>query len=193
MDYFIRIYIISKVYKSLDGGNSWTNYSGTLPNIPVNTIVLDENSNSETLYIGTDLGVFIRDNNSSDWSNFNNLTLPNVIVSELEIQYQSNKLICNIWKRSMEADLQITSPPSADFFENLTQFFVMYLATVDFTNTSFFSNSYYWDFGDGNTSTSTNPSHTYTSFGTYTVSLIATGPLGVDSIISQSLIDINAK
>ena len=91
-----------KVYKSLDGGNNWSNYSGSLPNIPVNTIVLDENSSSETLYIGTDLGVFIRDNNSSDWSNFNNLTLPNVIVSELEIQYSSNKLIANIWKRSME-------------------------------------------------------------------------------------------
>ena len=85
-----------KVYKSLDGGNNWLNYSGTLPNIPVNTIVLDENSSSETLYIGTDLGVFIRDNNSADWSNFNNLTLPNVIVSELEIQYSSNKLIKSI-------------------------------------------------------------------------------------------------
>ena len=72
------------------------NYSGTLPNIPVNTIVLDENSSSETLYIGTDLGVFIRDNNSADWSNFNNLTLPNVIVSELEIQYSSNKLIAYV-------------------------------------------------------------------------------------------------
>ena len=36
---------------------------------------LDENSSSETLYIGTDLGVFIRDNTSTDWSNFNNLTL----------------------------------------------------------------------------------------------------------------------
>ena len=92
-----------KVYKSQDGGNSWSNYSGTLPNIPVNTIVLDENSSSETLYIGTDLGVFIRDNNSTDWSNFNNLTLPNVIVSELEIQYQSNKLIAAyIWERFME-------------------------------------------------------------------------------------------
>ena len=102
-----------KVYKSLDGGNNWSNYSGTLPNIPVNTIVLDENSSSETLYIGTDLGVFIRDNTSTDWSNFNNLTLPNVIVSELEIQYQSNKLIAATYGRGLwSIDLQITSPPS---------------------------------------------------------------------------------
>ena len=43
-----------KVYKTIDGGNSWVNISGTLPNIPVNCIVLDESSNNENLYIGTD-------------------------------------------------------------------------------------------------------------------------------------------
>ena len=180
-----------KVYKSLDGGNNWLNYSGTLPNIPVNTIVLDENSSSETLYIGTDLGVFIRDNNSADWSNFNNLTLPNVIVSELEIQYSSNKLIAATYGRGLwSIDLQITSPPTANFFAS-DSVFCNTPATVDFTNTSFYANSYYWDFGDGNTSTVSNPSHTYTSFGTYTVSLIASGPLGTDSIVYQSLIDID--
>ena len=182
-----------KVYKTLDGGSNWQNYSGTLPNIPINTIVLDENSGTETLYIGTDLGVFIRDNTATDWSNFNNASLPNVIVSELEIQYQSNKLIAATYGRGLwSIDLQITSPPSANFFAS-DSVFCNIPTTVDFTNTSFYSNSYYWDFGDGNTSTSTNPSHTYTSFGTYTVSLIATGPLGTDSIVAQSLIDIDAN
>lgn len=33
--------------------------------------------------------------------------------------------------------------------------------------------SYLWDFGDGNTSTLSNPAHTYSSFGIYTVSLTA--------------------
>ncbi|MCP3919244.1 MAG: PKD domain-containing protein, partial [bacterium] len=37
-----------------------------------------------------------------------------------------------------------------------------------------------WDFGDGGTSTAQNPSHTYTSVGTYTVKLTATGPGGSD-------------
>ena len=98
--------------------------------------------------------------------------MPNVIVSELEIQYQSNKLITLTYGRGLwSVDLQITSPPSTDFFAS-DSIFCNVPTTVDFTNTSFFSNSYYWDFGDGNTSTSTNPSHTYTSFGTYTVSLL---------------------
>ena len=182
-----------KVYKSTNGGSSWQNISGTLPNIPINTIVLDETSNLETLYIGTDLGVFTTDSTVSDWSGFNNNSLPNVIVSELEIQYQSNKLLASTYGRGLwSIDLLITSPPSANFFAS-DSMFCNIPATVDFTNTSYYSNSYYWDFGDGNTSTSTSPSHTYSNYGIFTVSLIATGPLGTDSIIAQSLINIDAN
>ncbi|MCQ2286961.1 MAG: PKD domain-containing protein [Bacteroidales bacterium] len=45
--------------------------------------------------------------------------------------------------------------------------------TVDFTNTSSNATSYKWDFGDGTTSTSTNPSHTYASVGTKHVVMYA--------------------
>jgi len=45
--------------------------------------------------------------------------------------------------------------------------------TVNFTNTSYHGTSYFWSFGDGFTSTSTSPSHTYQDSGTYTVTLIA--------------------
>ncbi len=34
--------------------------------------------------------------------------------------------------------------------------------------------SYHWDFGDGNTSTETNPTHTFQNYGTYTVILTTT-------------------
>ena len=43
--------------------------------------------------------------------------------------------------------------------------------TVTFTNTSTGSTSWLWNFGDGGTSTVLNPVHTYTSVGTYTVTL----------------------
>ncbi len=42
--------------------------------------------------------------------------------------------------------------------------------------------TYSWDFGDGNTSTQQNPSHTYVDNGTYTVWLIITDDCGVDSV-----------
>ncbi len=43
-----------------------------------------------------------------------------------------------------------------------------------FTNTSVGATTYAWDFGDGNTSTSTSPVHEYSAAGTYTVTLTAT-------------------
>jgi len=42
-----------------------------------------------------------------------------------------------------------------------------------FTNTSLAAQTYLWNFGDGNTSTAAAPAYTYTTPGTYTVTLIA--------------------
>jgi PKD repeat protein len=46
--------------------------------------------------------------------------------------------------------------------------------TVQFLNNSTNASSYSWDFGDGNTSTSANPSYTYSTGGDFTVVLTAT-------------------
>ncbi len=47
--------------------------------------------------------------------------------------------------------------------------------TVDFDNLSVNGSAFDWDFGDGSNSTTMNPSHTYTSYGTYTVELFVDG------------------
>ena len=80
----------SKVFVSKDGGVSWANYSGTLPNIPCNTIVYQPNSKDE-LYVGSDFGVYYRDSTMLDWTSYQT-NLPNVIVNELEIVTQSNTI-----------------------------------------------------------------------------------------------------
>lgn len=49
---------------------------------------------------------------------------------------------------------------------------------VEFENNSENANEYFWDFGDGNTSTEFEPSHVYTQPGTYTVTLIASDTNG---------------
>jgi bacillolysin len=66
-------------------------------------------------------------------------------------------------------------------------------ATVNFNNTTNAGLSYTWYFGDGATSTATNPAHTYTANGTYNVKLVATGCIsGADSITQNSYVVINA-
>lgn len=63
---------------------------------------------------------------------------------------------------------------------------------VTFTNTSSNSTSFVWNFGDGTTSVLQNPQHTYTTAGTYSVSLQATGPGGVNSVVKSNIIVVTA-
>ena len=81
----------NKVFESSNGGSTWTNITGAnLPNLPVNCIVYQANAN-EDLYIGTDIGVYHKDNTMSDWAPYKN-GLPNVVVNELEIHYPTNRI-----------------------------------------------------------------------------------------------------
>jgi PKD repeat protein len=50
--------------------------------------------------------------------------------------------------------------------------------TIQLVNKTLNATSYRWDFGDGASSTSENPSHTYAQAGAYVVSLRATGSGG---------------
>jgi len=60
--------------------------------------------------------------------------------------------------------------------------------TVTFTNQSTGQiTSYAWDFGDGTTSTLENPTHTYTTVGTYIVRLIVSGPGGTSEAAQTTI------
>jgi photosystem II stability/assembly factor-like uncharacterized protein len=69
------------VFLTTNRGASWSNISGNLPDIPVNTIIIDPASPNHFV-IGTDLGVFESINAGLDWTH--EVTgLANVSVSEL--------------------------------------------------------------------------------------------------------------
>ena len=63
--------------------------------------------------------------------------------------------------------------------------------TVNFTNGSLNAISYKWDFGDGGTSLLASPVHTYTLFGSYTVTLITTNLAGcTDTLVKTNYVDL---
>jgi PKD repeat protein len=73
--------------------------------------------------------------------------------------------------------------PDADFLLSTDE------TTVTLNNESGDAESYFWFFGDGETSTDADPIHTYASFGTYTIMLIATNSCGNDT--SEVVIELS--
>jgi hypothetical protein len=72
--------------------------------------------------------------------------------------------------------------PNANFNSSATGL------NLSFTNTSQNANQYFWDFGDGETSTDVNPSHSFLSGNTYSVKLIAYKCDQSDTITKQIVV-----
>lgn len=70
----------NKVMRSLNGGDTWTNWSGTLPNIPCYGLAVA----TEGVYVGTEFGVFFRGFTMTDWVPFYN-QMPRTPVTELVV------------------------------------------------------------------------------------------------------------
>ncbi len=71
-------------------GSNVIDLTGNLPNLAVNTIIYQDDS-PDRLYIGTDAGVYYCENSSGNWIKYGT-DLPNLVVTELEIQYKAKKL-----------------------------------------------------------------------------------------------------
>lgn len=184
----------SKVYKSTNGGTSWTNLSTGLPNIPVNCVVFSNGSASDAIYVGTDLGVYYRDNTTS-WIEFS-AGLPKCAVSDLEIYYATGRLRAGTFGRgTWDSDLYSNVPavPTASFSAGSTT--ICQGQSVTFTNTSTgVPTSYSWSFPGGtpSTSTSANPTVTYSTAGTYTVELTATNSNGSNTSTQTNYVTVTA-
>jgi PKD repeat protein len=81
--------------------------------------------------------------------------------------------------------ISVTAAPTVIASANPTTISVG--GTVSFSSAGSGATSYVWDFGDGNSSTQTNPSHTYSSSGIYVVTLTGT----LNGCTNTSLVTIN--
>ena len=81
----------------------------------------------------------------------------------------------------------VLSDFSGDFLQ-----FCQTPALVHFTNNSVNGTSFVWNFGDGTSSTLLNPTHSFTNYGLYTVSLMADGGIcGSDTLIQTAYISVD--
>jgi hypothetical protein len=82
-----------KVYRSINAGTTWFNISFSLPNTPVYSVVFGSNNNNPAgeIYIGTEMGVFYKNDLLPNWVPFSN-GLPHVPVTDLQINYVNGTL-----------------------------------------------------------------------------------------------------
>ncbi len=75
-------YGTSHVFMTRDAGQNWKSIDADLPDVPVNSILVGSEE-PDTLYIGTDVGVFKSTDRGRSWFSFSE-GLPVVVVSDLE-------------------------------------------------------------------------------------------------------------
>ncbi|OWY23463.1 glycosyl hydrolase [Sphingobacteriales bacterium UPWRP_1] len=87
------------LYKTCNAGITWQPAAANLPETPVNKILFDP-SDTSTVYIGTDTGVFYTQNSGKNWQMLGN-NLPAVPVTDLCLQPKERRLVAATYGRGM--------------------------------------------------------------------------------------------
>ena len=108
----------NKVFKTTNGGTSWTNITGDLPNVVVNEVILRQGASSEVLYIATELGVYQTKNGGTNWTKLGQ-GLPHTNVTDLDIHYTAQRLVVStfgrgIWQISIDETLSVSNEEKED-------------------------------------------------------------------------------
>lgn len=173
------------VFRTSDGGFTWANISGNLPDVPITTLAIDP-ADPTDIFVGSDVGVFRSVNGGATWTSFNE-GLPNASITDLRFHRFTGDLYAATYGRGI---FRIKAPalaPLADFAASPS--LLVAGQPILFVDTSANApTSWLWNFGDpasggANSSTEKNPKHTFSAPGTYIVSLTATNAAGSNQAI----------
>ena len=89
------------IFKTTDGGKSWTNIAGSLPAKAYVQIVREDPKNTNLIYAGTELDLFATYDNGHNWLPLNLKNLPNVAVHDIVVHPRENDLILATHGRSI--------------------------------------------------------------------------------------------
>lgn len=88
------------VYRTTDGGKTWTNISGNLPAKAYVHVVREDPKNPNLLYAGTELGLYATWNGGQNWIELGLKNLPHVAVHDIVVHPRENDLILATHGRS---------------------------------------------------------------------------------------------
>jgi PKD repeat protein len=179
------------LWRSTDFGTTWTaidlGASGFPAGIPVNTVLVDPVTHT-TLYAGTHLGVYRSTDSGSSWSRYGS-GMPLVSVTNLYVASDDSLVRAATYGRSVWELTQNTTnaAPTAAFSSTPTGFSAAFTDSSTDGDGSISSRA--WNFGDDTAvSHATNPTHLYSTGGTYKVSLSVTDNGGATSTVSHPVV-----
>lgn len=175
----------SKVFKSNDGGASWSNITTPLLDGEYITNIEFQRGTNGGVYIGTRRGVYYRNNTMPDWELFNSGLPVSATSVHLQVDYKKEKII-NATQRSVwESDLFEPSATQALISVNTTEVYCTRDTVYyrDHSNASDDNVSWSWSFPGGSPATSTlrHPRVVYNQPGTFSASLTVTDDNGTSS------------
>jgi photosystem II stability/assembly factor-like uncharacterized protein len=89
------------IYKSTDGGRTFTSIVANIPAGPAN-VIREDPTNPNILYVGTDFGVFITTDGGTHWQVLGG-NLPSTQVSDLAVHARENVIVISTYGRGIWA------------------------------------------------------------------------------------------
>ena len=90
---------IPRIFKSTDGGVTWSDITFNLNAMPIRTVVIDHTAD-KNIYLGAEIGIYKMPWNNNQYELWSD-NMPTTTIEELEIVYGSNMLKAATWGRGL--------------------------------------------------------------------------------------------
>ncbi|MDH5400248.1 MAG: PKD domain-containing protein, partial [Cyclobacteriaceae bacterium] len=164
-------YGVVSVWETLDGGMTWQDKEGNLPDMPIYWALYNPNNRKQVL-LATELGMWSTNDitlTSPIWEP-TNTDLAHVRCSMIRYRPADGLVAVATYGRGIYTSDIFMGTPTARFeVSNKVAYTGQSIQFTDYSEGA--ANMYLWDFGDGSTSAIRNPLHAYTSPGTYKTTL----------------------
>lgn len=176
-------YGVASVHESTNGGQSWINVEGNLPDMPVRWGIFNPN-NPQQAMIATEAGVWVTEllnGTSTEWvPPVPGRGTPLVRTDMLRLRRSDKVVLAATHGRGLFTT-EVFADPAARMEVSKVQY--INAGNVFGGDASYNADSYFWEFGDGATSTEEAPTHNYAAIGQYPVKLTINGNLSTNSNI----------
>ena len=124
------------VFKTTDLGDTWTDISANLPQAPANDVIPDP-SVQGTLYVATDVGVYVAYNDNAPVWELLGTGMPLSPVTDLTFHKPTRKLVAATYGRSMYYTHLPPATPTQDIAETVSNFTINPSPLTSFATISF--------------------------------------------------------